>query len=101
MAAAIASLRALMSTLLECGIEPAVQAVKYTTAPIPPPRVCSDSAVPCGVRPGVVIPRTILAGALAVRGLRGFLSSAEALGFESAWDVVQIRSSLRTLAPVT
>src|SRR6059036_1920056 len=101
MAAAIASLRALMSTLLECGIEPAVQEVKYTTAPIPPPRVCYDSAVPSGVRLGVAIPQTILAGAFDVRGLRGFLSRAEALGFESAWVVEQILGSIRSLEPVT
>ncbi len=57
--------------------------------------------MPTGVRLGVAIPQTILSGAFDVRGIRGFLSRAEALGFESAWVVEQILGSIRSLEPVT
>jgi len=57
--------------------------------------------VATGVRLGVAIPQTILSGAFDVRGIRGFLSRAEALGFESVWVVEQILGSIRSLEPVT
>ncbi|MGH7347205.1 MAG: LLM class flavin-dependent oxidoreductase, partial [Candidatus Rokuibacteriota bacterium] len=57
--------------------------------------------MPAGVRLGVAIPQTILTGALDVRGLRGFLARAEALGFESVWVVEQILGSITSLEPVT
>ena len=57
--------------------------------------------MPTGVRLGVAIPQTILAGSFDVRALRGFLSRAEALGFESVWVVEQILGSVKSLEPVT
>ena len=54
-----------------------------------------------GVRFGVAIPQTILAGAFDLRGIQKFLARAEALGFESAWVVEQILGSIRSLEPVT
>lgn len=54
-----------------------------------------------GVRLGVAIPQTILSGVFDVRAIRGFLSRAEALSFESAWVVEQILGSIRSLEPVT
>jgi len=57
--------------------------------------------VATGVRLGVAIPQTILSGAFDVRGIRGFLSRAEALGFESVWVVEQILGSIRSLEPLT
>jgi len=57
--------------------------------------------VTTGVRLGVAIPQTILSGSFDVRGIRGFLSRAEALGFESVWVVEQILGSVRSLEPVT
>jgi probable F420-dependent oxidoreductase len=57
--------------------------------------------VPTGVRFGVAIPQTILSGAFDVRGIRGFLSRAEVLGFESVWVVEQILGSIPSLEPVT
>ena len=54
-----------------------------------------------GVRLGVAIPQTILSGAFDVRGIRGFLARAEALGFESVWVVEQILGSIRSLEPLT
>jgi probable F420-dependent oxidoreductase len=57
--------------------------------------------VATGVRLGIAIPQTILAGAFDVRGLRGFLARAEALGFESVWVVEQILGSIPSLEPVT
>jgi probable F420-dependent oxidoreductase len=57
--------------------------------------------VATGVRLGVAIPQTILLGAFDVRGIRGFLARAEALGFESVWVVEQILGSIRSLEPLT
>jgi len=57
--------------------------------------------VATGVRLGVAIPQTILSGAFDVRGIRGFLARAEALGFESVWVVEQILGSIRSLEPLT
>jgi len=57
--------------------------------------------VATGVRLGVAIPQTSLSGAFDVRGIRGFLARAEALGFESVWVVEQILGSIRSLEPLT
>jgi probable F420-dependent oxidoreductase len=57
--------------------------------------------MPTAVRLGVAIPQTILSGAFDVRGIRGFLARAEALGFESVWVVEQILGSIPSLEPVT
>jgi len=57
--------------------------------------------MPTGVRLGVSIPQTILAGAFDARAVVRFLTRAEALGFESAWVVEQILGSIPSLEPVT
>jgi len=57
--------------------------------------------VPTGVRLGISIPQTLLAGAFDARALRAFLTRAEGLGFESAWVVEQILGSIKSLEPLT